>query len=84
MVTHLHAYCLCCSTELGGNDAVELGRGGIPADMVMHRDNVRSSDYAKRYGVSPKTAQRDLTDMTDKNLIDTEGEKKFLRYIFDR
>ena len=52
--------------------------------MVMHRDNVRSSDYAKRYGVSPKTAQRDLTDMTDKNLIDTEGEKKFLRYIFDR
>ena len=52
--------------------------------LNFFKGKISNSDYAKRYGVSPKTAQRDLTDMTDKNLIDTEGEKKFLRYIFDR
>ena len=40
MVTHLHSHCLCSLRKFGYNDAVELRGGGIPADMVMNRDNV--------------------------------------------
>ena len=40
MVAQGHAHCLCSLRKFGYNDAVELRGGGIPADMVMNRDNV--------------------------------------------
>jgi len=40
VVTHLHSHCLCSLRKFGCNDAVELRGGMVPADMVMHRDDV--------------------------------------------
>ena len=40
MVAEGHAYRLCSLGKSCGNDAVELGRRGIAADMVMDSDNV--------------------------------------------
>ena len=40
MVAEGHAYRLCSLGKSCGNDAVELGRRGIPADMVVDGDNV--------------------------------------------
>lgn len=42
MVAEGHAYRLCSLGKSCGNDAVELGRRGIPADMVVDGDNVSS------------------------------------------
>ena len=50
--------------------------------LEFFKGKISSSDYAKRYGISTKTALRDLSDMSDMKLIETEGDKKGSRYIF--
>ena len=50
--------------------------------LTFFKGKISSSDYAIRYGVSTKTAKRDLSDMSDKKLIDIEGDRKTSRYIF--
>lgn len=50
--------------------------------LTFFKGKISSSDYANRYGVSTKTAKRDLSDMSDKKLIDIEGDRKTSRYIF--
>lgn len=35
--------------------------------LTFFKGKISSSDYANRYGVSTKTAKRDLSDMSDKN-----------------
>lgn len=72
-----------------GHDSEGNAIGFVLVDTVVNPDaltffkgKISSSDYANRYGVSTKTAKRDLSDMSDKKLIDIEGDRKTSRYIF--
>lgn len=43
-------------------------------------DAINSSDYAKIFQITARTARRDLVDLVDKQLLYKKGEKKSTRY----
>ena len=46
------------------------------------KGEITSLEYAQRYQVTDRTARRDLSGMSDKELVKNESNSKFSRYIF--
>ncbi|MDR0830154.1 MAG: DeoR family transcriptional regulator, partial [Prevotellaceae bacterium] len=46
------------------------------------KGEITSSEYAVKYNVSDRTARRDLSELTEKKLLENEGDNKLSRYIF--
>lgn len=49
-------------------------------DFVRTKGEVSSGDYAQRFGVSTKTAQRQLGELAEEGVLARTGEKKWTRY----
>jgi ATP-dependent DNA helicase RecG len=43
---------------------------------------ITTSEYAKKYNISDRTARRDLSDLVDKKLLETDGDTNLSKYIF--
>jgi ATP-dependent DNA helicase RecG len=63
----------------------KLGLNERQIDALIYFKSKReivNSEYAERYNISDRTARRDLSDLTEKELLINEGNTKFSRYIF--
>lgn len=45
---------------------------------------ITNTQYKEKFNISPRTALRDLTELTEKNLLVKKGEKKLTRYIYNK
>ncbi|VAW17765.1 Uncharacterized protein BT3327 [hydrothermal vent metagenome] len=45
---------------------------------------ITNSQYKEKFNISDRTALRDLTELTEKNLLTKTGEKKLTKYIYNR
>lgn len=43
---------------------------------------ITTSEYARKYDVSDRTARRDLVELVDRKLLSSEGDKKLSRYKY--
>jgi ATP-dependent DNA helicase len=46
------------------------------------KGRITSSEYAQKYGISDRTARRDLSDLVEQGFLINEGDNKSARYIF--
>ncbi len=48
--------------------------------FIQANKPIAVNDYAERFGITAKTAQRRLSDLADKGLIIKEGERRWTKY----
>ena len=46
------------------------------------KGEITSSEYAEKYNISDRTARRDLSELTEKKLLESEGDTNLSKYIF--
>ncbi|MDR2937522.1 MAG: DeoR family transcriptional regulator [Prevotellaceae bacterium] len=66
-------------------DLSKLGLNERQVDALIFfkpKGEITSSEYAEKYNISDRTARRDLSELTEKNLLKNEGDTNLSRYIF--
>jgi len=66
-------------------DLSKLGLNERQIDALLYfkaKSEITSSEYAAKYNISNRTARRDLSELTEKELLKNEGDNKLSRYIF--
>ena len=66
-------------------DLNNLGLNERQVDALLFfkdKGEIISSEYAKKYNVSDRTARRDLSELTEMKLLKNEGDNKLSKYIF--
>ncbi|GHT25380.1 ATP-dependent DNA helicase RecG [Bacteroidia bacterium] len=66
-------------------DLSKLGLNDRQIDALLFfkaKGEITSSEYAEKYNISDRTARRDLSEVTEKELLKNEGDNKLSRYIF--
>jgi ATP-dependent DNA helicase RecG len=48
--------------------------------FIQANEPITVNDYAEKFGITAKTAQRRLSDLADKGLIIKEGERRWTKY----
>lgn len=48
--------------------------------FIQAKQTITVNDYAEKFEITPKTAQRRLSDLVDKGLIVKEGERRWTKY----
>ena len=63
----------------------EKGLNNRQIDALLfykEKGKITSSEYAKRYHISDRTARRDLSDLKEKKILENEGDTKVSIYLF--
>ncbi len=63
----------------------DLGLNERQLDALLFfklKGEIVTSEYLKKYGITDRTARRDLTELTEKNLLIRQGQKKSSRYVY--
>jgi ATP-dependent DNA helicase RecG len=66
-------------------DLSKLGLNERQVDALVYfksKGEITSSEYAKKYNVSDRTARRDLSELIEKKLIKNEGDTSLSKYLF--
>ena len=50
--------------------------------LLKEKKEITSSEYAEKYNISNRTAQRDLSELVKKKLIKNEGDTNLSKYVF--
>jgi len=66
-------------------DLSKLGLNERQVDALLFfkdKGEIISSEYAKKYNISDRTARRDLSELAELELLKNEGDNKLSKYIF--
>jgi len=62
---------------------LELNERQLDAILYFKtKKEIVTSEYMKRFGITDRTARRDLIELVEKNILTREGEKKSSKYLY--